>query len=98
LLVTIGGKAMSADRLDHVLGSLDPAKRALIKKMAIGVAFAVPTVASFAVKDVAFAAVGSPGTTVFTATVGGTTTVFTPVFISTTTTRVTTVTTTAFPT
>ena len=54
---------MAADRFEHVLGTLDPSKRELIKKLVVGVAFAVPTVASYAVKDLAFAAVGSPGTT-----------------------------------
>ena len=54
---------MAGDRLEHVIGKLDPAKRAFIRRLVVG-AFVVPVVTSFPVKDLANATVGSPGTTV----------------------------------
>ena len=86
-----------SDRLEQVLKTLDPSKRAMIKRLVVGVAFAVPTVASYPVKELAFAAVGSPGTTI-TTTVLSTpvTTLFTTVFSVTT--IVSTVRTTVFTT
>jgi hypothetical protein len=44
---------MDEQRLERVLGIVAPARRAAIKKL-VGIGFAVPTVASFAVKDLAF--------------------------------------------
>ena len=85
-----------AERLEHVLRTLDPSKRDLIKKLVVGVAFAVPTVASYAVKDLAFASVGSPGTTVATTTF--TTVLNTVTTIVGTTTFVSTITTTTLST
>ena len=43
------------DRVDSVLQDVDPQKRALLKKLIVGAAFAVPMVASYSVKDLAFA-------------------------------------------
>ena len=46
---------MADDKLDAVLGQVDPRKRAFLKKLIVGTAFAVPMVASYSVKDLAFA-------------------------------------------
>ena len=54
---------MAGDRLGQIIGKLDPAKRAFVKRLVVG-AFVVPVVTSFSVKDLASASVGSPGTTV----------------------------------
>jgi len=43
------------DQLDPVLEGVDPRKRMFLKKLIVGTAFAVPVVASYAVKDLAFA-------------------------------------------
>ena len=42
---------MSNERLDQVLRTVDPAKRATLKKLVIGTAFAIPMIASYSVKD-----------------------------------------------
>jgi hypothetical protein len=65
---------MANQNLERVLQIVDPAKRDFLKKMIIGTAFVVPTVASFAVADLAYGQVGSPGTTT---TLTLTTTIFT---------------------
>lgn len=46
---------MTDDKLDPVLEGVDPRKRLFLKKLIVGTAFAVPVVASYAVKDLAFA-------------------------------------------
>ena len=46
---------MAGDRLDPVLEGVDPRKRAFLKKLIVGTAFAVPMVASHSVKDLAYA-------------------------------------------
>lgn len=46
---------MADDKLDPVLEAVDPRKRALLKKLIVGTAFAVPMVASYSVKDLAYA-------------------------------------------
>ena len=56
---------MAGHRLERVIDTLDPAKRAFIRRLLVG-AFVVPVVTSFPVKDLANATVGSPGTTVTT--------------------------------
>lgn len=43
------------DKVDGLLRDVDPRKRALLKKLIVGTAFAVPMVASYSVKDLAFA-------------------------------------------
>ena len=43
------------DKIDGLLQGVDPRKRALLKKLIVGTAFAVPMVASYSVKDLAFA-------------------------------------------
>ena len=50
---------MSDDKLDRVLRTVDPGRRALLKKLVLGAAFAVPIVISFSVKDLANAQAGS---------------------------------------
>ena len=42
-------------RLEPVLDGVDPRKRLFLKKLIVGTAFAVPVVASYSVKDLAFA-------------------------------------------
>jgi hypothetical protein len=54
------------ERLDPVLEGVDPKKRAFLKKLIVGTAFAVPMVASYSVKDLAYAQ--SPVTTITTVT------------------------------
>ena len=46
---------MADDKLDPVLQAVDPRKRAFLKKLIVGTAFAVPMVASHSVKDLAYA-------------------------------------------
>jgi hypothetical protein len=87
-----------SDRLEQVLKTLDPSKRAMIKRLVVGVAFAVPTVASYPVKELAFAAVGSPGTTVTSTVTSVGTTTLTTTIVVTTATSVSTVRTTVFTT
>jgi hypothetical protein len=43
------------EKVDGLLKDVDPRKRALLKKLIVGTAFAVPMVASYSVKDLAFA-------------------------------------------
>jgi hypothetical protein len=54
---------MAGEKLHQVLQVVDPAKRDFLKKLVVGAAFAVPTMASFSVKDLAQASAGSPITT-----------------------------------
>ena len=46
---------MGDDKIDQVLRTVDPAKRTTLKKLVIGAAFAVPIIASYSVKDLAYA-------------------------------------------
>lgn len=46
---------MADDRLGAVLAQVDSRKRAFLKKLVLGTSFAVPIVASYSVKDLAFA-------------------------------------------
>jgi hypothetical protein len=50
-------------RLDQVLHKVNPERRGTLKKIIAGAAFVVPTVASFAVADLAYGSVGSGVTT-----------------------------------
>jgi hypothetical protein len=43
------------DKVDGLLRDVDPRKRGFLKKLIVGAAFAVPMVASYSVKDLAFA-------------------------------------------
>jgi len=56
---------MEKERFEQVLSTLDPSKRALLKRIVVGAAFAVPIISSFPVKDLAFGQVGSITTTTF---------------------------------
>jgi hypothetical protein len=56
---------MAGDRFEQALAALDPSKRALLKRIVAGAAFAVPAIASFAVGDLA-SAQGTCVTTVTT--------------------------------
>lgn len=85
---------MDNDKIEQVLRTVDPAKRTFLKKLLIGAAFAVPIIASYSVKDLAYADVGSPITTTKTATATATATTTTFTTTKTTTTSTTTVTTT----
>jgi len=81
---------MGNEKLDQVLRTIDPGKRSALKKLLAGAAFAVPIIASYSVKDLAYGTVGScPLTLTTVVTITGTTTV-----IVTQTTMTTTMTTT----
>lgn len=54
---------MAEDKVDDVLRNVDPARRSFLKQLVIGAGFALPIVASYSVKDLAYAGVGSPTTT-----------------------------------
>jgi hypothetical protein len=83
-------------RIDAALQTVDPDKRGALRKIIAGAAFAVPTIASFAVSDLAVAQVGSGVTlTTVTTTTGGVTTVVTTVTKITTVATTTTTTTLA---
>ena len=82
---------MENEKLEHVLRTVDPAKRAFVRKVVIGAAFAVPIVASYSVKDLAYATVGSCPVTVFKTIKGTVTTIVTVTPLSTTTTTTTTI-------
>jgi hypothetical protein len=81
------------EKLEHVLKTVEPGRRALLKKMVLSTAFTVPIIASFSVKDLAYAQMGSHGTTTVT---GGfvTVTITAPPVTSTSTTTETDTTTT----
>jgi hypothetical protein len=51
---------MEQEKVEQALHAVDPAKREFLKKLLVGAAFAVPTIASFSVKDLAHASVASP--------------------------------------
>jgi hypothetical protein len=62
-------EAMSNERLDQVLRTVDPAKRASLKKLVLGTAFAIPMIASYSVKDLAYGQLGTcPITSTLTVT------------------------------
>ena len=72
---------MSNERLDQVLRTVDPAKRAILKKLVLGTAFAIPMIASYSVKDLAYGQLGTcPITNTLTTT--STTTTTETVFIT----------------
>ncbi|HXJ77991.1 MAG TPA: hypothetical protein VMS64_04830 [Candidatus Methylomirabilis sp.] len=83
---------MSTDKFEQALAALEPSKRALLKGIVAGAAFAVPTVASFAVSDLAYGQVGSCST--FTTTLPLTVTTATTLIVTVTTVSVTFTTTT----
>ena len=78
---------MSNEMLDQVLRTVDPAKRVSLKKLVLGAAFAVPIIASYSVKDLAYGQVGS-----CPVTITSTSEFFLTTFTTTTTTVVVTVT------
>lgn len=78
---------MDGEKLDRVLRTVDPAKRGALKKMVISAAFAVPIIASYSVKDLAYASVGS-----CPVTITSTSEFFLTTFTTTTTTSVVTIT------
>ena len=51
----LDGRNLVDEKIDGVLRDVDPEKRKLLKKLIVGTAFAVPMVASYSVKDLAFA-------------------------------------------
>ena len=53
-------------KIERVLSIVNPARRTAIKKLIV-IGFAIPTINSFAVRDLAYATVGSPGTSTKTA-------------------------------
>ena len=90
---------MANDKFEQALSALDPSKRALLKRIVAAAAFAVPTISSFAVRDLPAgpaACVTTVTTSVTAATVTTPVTQTTTIIVSTTTSTVT-VTTTAEP-
>jgi hypothetical protein len=57
---------MTEEKLDSALEAVDPGRRAMIKKLVLGAAFAVPIIASFSVTDLHAQAVGSLSTSTVT--------------------------------
>ena len=49
-------------RIERVMSIVSPGRRTAIKKL-IAIGFAVPAISSYAVSDLAYATVGSPGST-----------------------------------
>ena len=88
---------MASNKFEQALAVLDPSKRALLKRIVAGAAFAVPAISSFAVGDLASAGPACTTTIATTITSVGTVTVVTtiPVFVTTST---VTRTVTVFPT
>lgn len=87
---------MSDEKLERVLRTVDPGRRAVLKKMVLSAAFTVPIIASFSVKDLMAAGMGSGGTTTSLLTV---TTTESPTTLTTiTTTKPATTLTTTFST
>jgi hypothetical protein len=62
-------KTMGDDKLEHVLRTVDAGKRSFLRKLITGASFAVPIVASYSAKDLAYAQVGSPTTCTNTDTI-----------------------------
>jgi hypothetical protein len=59
-LIVFGGKSlMNDEKLERALQSVDPERRAVIKKLVLGAAFAVPIIASFSVTELHAQQVGS---------------------------------------
>src|SRR5262249_7750762 len=80
---------MANNKFEEALAGLDVEKRALLKRIVAGAAFAVPTIASFAVSDLAAGPIGSCLTLTVTAVATSLST-----FTSTQTTTIVTITTT----
>jgi hypothetical protein len=80
---------MSDEKLERVLRTVEPGRRAALKKMVLAAAFTVPMIASFSVTNLAASGIGSGPPT----TTSGLMTV-TVTDITTTTTTTTSVTTT----
>jgi hypothetical protein len=59
---------MNEEKLDSALQTVDPGRRAIIKKLVLGAAFAVPIIASFSVTELHAQAVGSVSTAITTVT------------------------------
>ena len=55
---------MENEKLERVLRTVDPARRLFLKRFLLGATFAVPIVASYSVKNVAYAGTTSGTTTV----------------------------------
>ncbi|HXJ77990.1 MAG TPA: hypothetical protein VMS64_04825 [Candidatus Methylomirabilis sp.] len=87
---------MANDKFEQALAALDPSKRALLKRIIAAAAFAVPTISSFAVRDLA----AGPAACVTTVTTSVTAATVTKTVTQTTTTastRTSTITTTVTP-
>ena len=72
---------MSNEGLDRVLRTMDPAKRAILKKLVLGTAFAIPMIASYSVKDLAYGQLGTCPIT-STRTITGVRTITTTVIVT----------------
>jgi hypothetical protein len=86
---------MSEEKLDQIFASVEPSRRAILKKMVIGGGFAIPVIVSFSVTDLMAQGIGSPATSssvkTSTAMVSSlTTTLFSSTAFTSTTTALTT--------
>jgi len=61
---------MTEEKLDHILASVEPSRRAILKKMLLAAGFVVPIIASFPVTQLAAAGMGSGGGTTSTTITG----------------------------
>ena len=59
---------MSEDKLDHAFATVDPSRRAFVKKLVVGSSFAVPIVASYSMTDLAYAQIAVATSTAHTTT------------------------------
>jgi hypothetical protein len=73
---------MENEKLERVLRTVDPARRLFLKRFLLGATFAVPIVASYSVKNVAYA--GTTTVTTEPCTEFVTTTTFTTVTVTVT--------------
>ena len=81
---------MASTKFEQALAVLDPSKRALLKRIVAGAAFAVPAISSFAIGDLASAGPGCTTTIATTITRVGTVTATTTTAIVSTRTTTTT--------
>ena len=59
---------MKNEKLEQLLRTVDPSKRLFLRKFLLGAAFAVPIIASYSVKDLAYAIDPCPNTATVTTT------------------------------
>ena len=60
---------MESEKLERLLRTVNPARRLFLKKFVLGTTFAVPIIASYSLKDLAYAAAPCTETVLVTKTV-----------------------------